>query len=154
MLTESIKREVREHLKKSRQARHACIDALQIVKDHYGWISDDCLRELSTLMGMTLEELDSVATFYNHLYRKPVGRHVILVCDSVSCWIMGYEGIRSYLVELLGIAMGQTTSDGRFTLLPIQCLGACDKAPAMMIDDQLYCDLDAEKIDRILKSYV
>jgi NADH-quinone oxidoreductase subunit E len=102
---------------------------------------------------MTPAELDAVATFYNLIFRKPVGKHVILVCDSVSCWIMGYERILQHLRDRLGIVLGETTADGVFTLLPIVCLGACDQAPAMMIDDELYGDLDAAKIDEILANY-
>jgi NADH-quinone oxidoreductase subunit E len=153
MLTESIKQEILTQAKQARTPRCVGIDALLIAKEHYGWISDECLKELAELLDMTAEELDGVATFYNHVYRKPVGKHVILVCDSVSCWIMGYEGVREYLSKRLSIDLGETTSDGRFTLLPIQCLGACDRAPAMMIDDELYCELNAEKIDEILRSY-
>jgi NADH-quinone oxidoreductase subunit E len=153
MLTESIKQEILIHAKQARAPRNAGIHALQIAKDHYGWISDECLQELAALLAMTPEELDSIATFYNHVYRQPIGKHVILVCDSVSCWIMGYEGVRGYLRQRLGIDLGQTTNDGRFTLLPIQCLGACHQAPAMMIGERLYCNLDAAKIDEILDTY-
>jgi NADH-quinone oxidoreductase subunit E len=102
---------------------------------------------------MTPDELDNVATFYNLIFRKPVGKHVILVCDSVSCWIMGYERVRQRLSERLGIGFGETTADERFTLLPIVCLGACDHAPAIMIDDDLCRDVDREKLDAILAQY-
>ena len=102
---------------------------------------------------MTPDELDGVATFYNLIFRKPVGKHVILVCDSVSCWIMGYEEVRSHLLNRLGIQFGQTTGDGRFTLLPVPCLGACDQAPAMMVNDKLYGNLDPAKIDEILEAH-
>jgi NADH-quinone oxidoreductase subunit E len=102
---------------------------------------------------MTPDELDSVATFYSLIYRQPVGRHVILICDSVTCWIMGYEDLLAHLTDCLGIGLGETTEDGRFTLLPVACLGACDHAPAMMIGDELYDDLDRLKIDRILERY-
>ena len=94
---------------------------------------------------MTPDELDGVATFYNLIFRKPVGRHVIMLCDSVSCWIMGYERLRAQPDDAAGHRLGETTADGRFTLLPIVCLGACDHAPAMMIDDDLHGDLDAER---------
>ena len=102
---------------------------------------------------MTDDELDSVATCYNLILRKPIGRHCILVCDSVSCWIMGSEQIQDHLTRRLGVEFGQTTADGRFTVLPSACLGACDQAPAMMVDDELYVNLDPEKIDGILEKY-
>ena len=133
--------------------RAAGIDALKIVQRNRGWISDDVLSQVADVLEMSATDLDAVATFYNFIFRRPVGRHVILVCNSVSCWIMGYDTIVSYLKDRLGIGFGETTGDGRFTLLPNVCLGACDRAPVMMIDDQLYVNLDAEKIDKILGSY-
>jgi len=133
--------------------RAAGIDALKIVQKHRGWISDEILNQVADVLDMSATDLDAVATFYNFIFRRPVGRHVILVCDSVSCWIMGYDTIADHLQHRLGIGFGETTNDGRFTLLPNVCLGACDRAPVMMIDDQLYGDLDAEKIDKILASY-
>jgi len=111
------------------------------------------VRAVAALLDMTPDELDSVATFYNLIFRQPVGRHVILVCDTVSCWVMGYEEIVAQLGERLGIAFGQTTADGRFTLLPIPCLGACDRAPAMMIDDDLHGPVLPEALDEILARY-
>ena len=105
------------------------------------------------MLGMSAAELDSLASFYCMVFRKPVGRHVILVCDSISCWVMGYDKILDRLASRLGIRMGETDAGGRFTLLPVACLGACDHAPAMMIDDDLHGDLTPEKIDGILERY-
>ena len=102
---------------------------------------------------MTMDELDGIATFYSFIFRKPVGRHMILVCDSVSCWVMGYEEILAHLKERLGIGFGETTGDGRFTLLPVSCIGSCHHAPALMVDGKLYGDLDIHKVDEILKTY-
>jgi len=102
---------------------------------------------------MTVAELDGLATFYSFIFRKPIGRHMILVCDSVSCWVMGYEDILSHLKERLGIDLGGTTADGRFTLLPVSCIGSCHHAPALMVDDQLYGDLDISRVDEILATY-
>jgi NADH-quinone oxidoreductase subunit E len=131
----------------------ACIEAMKIVQKHRGWVSDEGIRDVAEIMGMTPAELDSVATFYNLIFRRPLGSHVIMVCDSVSCWILGYEKLRQYLMKKLGIEMGGTTPDGKFTLLPICCLGTCDRAPAMMIGDDLHRDLTPEKIDAILERY-
>ena len=153
MLSEQEIQEIQSEFQHYEYKQAAAIDALKIVQRHRGWISDESLKDTARLLDMSPDELDSVATFYNLIFRRPVGKHVILVCDSVSCWIMGYDGIRDHLSARLGVALGQTTADGRFTLLPIVCLGACDHAPAMMIDDTLYQDLDPGKIDRILESY-
>jgi NADH-quinone oxidoreductase subunit E len=130
-----------------------CIDALKIVQRRRGWVSDESLRDIAAHLGMSPTDLDSVATFYNLIFRRPVGRHVIMVCDSVSCWIMGHERIKKHLNERLGIDFGGTTPDDRFTLLPIVCLGCCDHAPAMMVDGDLHSDLDPQKIDTQLETY-
>ena len=102
---------------------------------------------------MSTADLDGVATFYSMVFRRPVGQHVILVCDSISCWVMGYDPLLAALQERLGIGLGETTDDGRFTLLPIPCLGACDGAPAMMIDDDLHTGVDPDGLDDILARY-
>jgi len=153
MLTPEEIREI-EAEKAHYQDKHAvCIEALKIMQKHRRWISDGVLRDLSDLLGMTNDELDSVATFYNLIFRKSVGRHVILICDSVSCWITGYAHLREHLRSRLGVDPGGTTADQRFTLLPIVCLGACGSAPVMMIDGDLHENLDAAKIDQILERY-
>ena len=131
----------------------ASIEALRIVQRHRGWVSDEAIRDIAQVLGMSADELDGIATFYNMIYRRPVGRYVIHVCDSVSCWVMGYEGLKQALVRKLGIEYGQTTSDGRFTLLPICCLGTCDRAPAMFVGPDLYRDLKVEDLDGILARY-
>ncbi|MEW6530701.1 MAG: NADH-quinone oxidoreductase subunit NuoE [Thermodesulfobacteriota bacterium] len=153
VLTEEVRSEILAAISACEQKKSAALDVLLIAKRHYGWIPDEMLNELAAILEMSTSELDSTATFYNQIYRKPIGRHVILVCDSVSCWIMGYDLVREHLIARLGIDLGQTTADGRFTLLPIQCLGACDQAPAMMVDGELFDNLDATTIDEILQQY-
>jgi NADH-quinone oxidoreductase subunit E len=153
MLSQEEIREIKDQVRLYRQKREACLEALSIVQRNRGWVSDESLKELAVLLEMTPAELDSVATFYSLIFRRPVGRHVILICDSVTCWIMGYENLLDHLKSRLGVGLGGTTEDGRFTLLPITCLGACDHAPAMMIGDELYTDLTAEKLDEILARY-
>lgn len=133
--------------------RAACIEALKVVQKHNRWVSDQALEELAPILEMGKDEIDSVATFYNIIFRRPVGRHVIFICNSVSCWIMGYENILDVLQEKLGIQFSQTTPDDRFTLLPIPCLGTCDHAPALMIDKDLYRDLTVAQLDEILSKY-
>jgi NADH-quinone oxidoreductase subunit E len=129
------------------------IEALQIVQRHRGWVSDEALADIAAFLEMSREDLDGVATFYNLIFRAPVGRHVVFLCDSVSCWIMGADRVCEQLTQRLGVALGETTADGRFTALPIVCLGACDHAPVMMIGDDLHQDLDEQKLDAILEKY-
>jgi NADH-quinone oxidoreductase subunit E len=153
MLTEEEAKEIDAEVQKYHRKRAAGPEALKIVQKHRGWISNESLQEVARYLDMTADELDSVGTCYSLIFRQPVGRHVILLCDSVSCWVMGYEPILAHLGRRLGIGFGETTPDGRFTLLPSACLGACDKAPVMMVDEDLHTDLDAGKIDEILDQY-
>lgn len=153
MLTPEEKTEIEREAARYERKSAAGVEALMIVQKRTGWISDESLRAVADFLGMTCAELDGVATFYNHVFRKPVGRHVIFVCDSVSCWIMGFEAVMARLKETLGIELGETTADGRFTLLPHVCLGACHRAPALMIDEDLHENVTASNLDEILAAY-
>jgi len=153
MLTDRERNEIEEHLALYAHKRAGCIEAMMTVQRYRGWVSDEAVDDLAELLEMTAEELDGVATFHNLIFRQPVGRHVILICDSVSCWIMGYDNLLDHLHSRLGIDLKETTADGCFTLLPSVCLGACDRAPVMMIDGALFGDLTKERIDEILAGY-
>jgi NADH-quinone oxidoreductase subunit E len=146
-------KEINEELAHYPRKDAVCIDAMLVIQRHRGWVSDESLRDLAEVLGMSLADLDGVATFYNLIRRKQVGRHVALICDSVSCWIMGCERVRDQLCSKLGATLGSSTADGRFTLLPIVCLGACDHAPAMLIDGDLHVDLDEHRLDQVLEKY-
>ncbi|MEH6577813.1 MAG: NADH-quinone oxidoreductase subunit NuoE [Amphritea sp.] len=132
------------------QRRAAAIEGLKIVQKYRGWVSDGTIEALARFLDMPPCELDGVATFYNLIFRQPVGKHVIMLCDSVCCWIKGSDGLRQHLSQTLGIEPGQTTEDGLFTLLPIVCLGDCDRAPTLMIDDQQHGNLTTEKVDELI----
>ncbi len=153
MLTEEERQEIAAEFPHYAQKRAVCIDALKIVQRHRRWVCDEDLRDLARFLEMTPDELDSVATFYNLIFRRPVGQHVIFLCNSASCWVMGSEQVRERLAARLGIQPGETTPDGTFTLLPIACLGACDHAPTLMIDNDLVPDVDVEQIDKVLIKY-
>ena len=131
----------------------AAIEALQIVQKARGWISDESLNAIARLLGMSSAALDSIATFYNLIHRSPVGRHVIMVCDSVSCYVMGCQNVNAALQEHLQIKPGETTEDGKFTLIPIVCLGACDRAPVMLIDEDLVGNVRPDALESILSGY-
>ncbi len=128
------------------------IDALKIVQQYRGWVSDESLRALANYLEMSAEELEGIATFYNLIFRKPVGEKVILVCDSVSCWIKDSDKITRQIAEKLGIGLGETTPDGQYTLLPVTCLGACDCAPVLMVGEKLHKNLDGDKIDKLFSA--
>jgi NADH-quinone oxidoreductase subunit E len=153
MLNDEERREIDVEKRLHRDPQGAVCEALKIVQRRRGWVSDESVKDIATFVGVSPTQVERLATFYSLIFRRPVGRHVILICDSVSCWIMGYNPLREHLSARLGIVLGETTSDGRFTLLPVACLGACDLAPAMMVDTDLHGNLTAESMDRILDTY-
>lgn len=153
MLSDQEKQEIDEEIAIYPAKENACLEALQVVQKHRNWVSDDALKTVAEYLEMTPDELEGVATFYNLIFRKPVGRNVILMCESISCWVLDYERLMSHIKQKLNIDLGETTPDNRFTLLTIPCLGNCDHGPAMMVNDNLHQDLTEERIDEILEQY-
>lgn len=134
-------------------ARAAVIDALKIVQKRNGWVPDGAIPAIGEVLGIPAADVEGVATFYNLIFRQPVGRHVIKLCDSLSCFLTGHDEVLSAIKEQLGVEPGQTTADNRFTLLPICCLGACDRAPVLMIDDDTHFNLTPGNIAQVLEQY-
>ena len=130
----------------------AAIEALKIVQAEKRWVSDEDIKEVAALLEMSPAEVDSVATFYNLIYRKPVGKKVIHYCNSVSCWMLGAEENRRRMQEKLGIGLGETTVDGQYTLLPIVCLGACDRAPVLMVGEETHFNVDPDRLEEIIST--
>jgi NADH-quinone oxidoreductase subunit E len=128
----------------------ASIEALKIVQKYRRWVSDECLVAVAELLDISPSQLEAVATFYNLIYRRPVGKTVIHYCNSVSCWIMGAEQVEARLCERLQVEPGEMSANGEYTVLPIVCLGACDHAPVMLVGDQLRLDITDDVIDGIL----
>ncbi len=153
MLSAEEKHDIAHEFSGGPYRQSTSIEALKIVQRHRGWVSDEALKDVAEFLGVSPAELENVATFYNLIFRRPVGRHIILLCHSVSCWIMGGESIQQIVSRQLGIGFGETSQDGRFTLLPNPCLGICDHAPAMMVDHDLYHDLSIDKLDGIWERY-
>jgi NADH-quinone oxidoreductase subunit E len=138
--------------------RELAVDVMFALQQHYGYLSDAALEEGAQLLGLTPLELEEIATFYDFIYREPVGRFVIHVCDGVVCWMCHegweacpFESVRDYLCRKLAVQVGETTADGLFTILPVGCVGYCDHAPAMLINGVLYGPLTPEKIDQTLE---
>lgn len=127
------------------------VDVLRAIQAHHGWVPDAGVELTAEVLGVTPVEVEELATFYDKIYRQPVGKRVIHVCDSFCCWATGGEEVADHLRKQLGIDFGETTEDGQFTLLPTCCLGACGEAPAMMIGLKTYGPLTTEAIDRILQ---
>ena len=133
--------------------RELVVDALRAVQAHHGWVPDEGVALVAELLGVLPVEVEELATFYDKIFRLPVGKRVIHVCDSICCWANGGEELAAHLQRILGIGFGETTADGIFTLLPTCCLGACGEAPAMMVGLTTHGALTPEKVDAILASY-
>lgn len=134
-------------------ARAASIEALKIVQQARGWVPDGAIHAIAAELDIPASDVEGVATFYSQIFRQPVGRHIIRICDSMVCFINGHELLLAGLQEVLSLAPGQTSADGRFTLLPVCCLGNCEKGPVLMIDDDTYGGLDAIGLLKTLEAY-
>lgn len=151
MLTDVERHEIEDVLKHYPDRKAGAIDALLRLQRRRGWISDESVRDLAQFLDMTREDVDGIATFYNLIFRKPVGRHVLFLCDSISCWIMGYERLRERLHQRYGLELGQTMPDGRLTVLPIACLGHCERAPVVMVDREVFGNVTPDRIEQIVE---
>jgi len=134
--------------------RAASIEALKIVQKARGWVPDGAADAIGEILGIPASDVEGVATFYSQIFRQPVGRHIIRVCDSMTCYVGGHESVVAEMQKQLGIGLGETTNDSRFTLLPVCCLGNCDKAPALMIDDDTFGDVQPDGVAKLLEAYV
>lgn len=150
MFPEELKKSLARKISRVEHPREEAIDVMYEIQEHFGYMSDEAMGEAAELLGMTPVELEEIATFYDFIFREPVGKYVIQICDSAMCWLNGYESILDHLLSRLNIKMGETTADGLFTLLPVCCIGYCDRAPAMLINRKVYGNLTADKIDAIL----
>jgi NADH-quinone oxidoreductase subunit E len=145
--------EIEHELELYPDKRAVGLEALKIVQKHQGWVSDESLLAISKYLDIPPADLEGVATFFNLVYRHQVGENVMLFCNSVSCWIMGCDNLKAHIKNKLDIDFGETTPDGDFTLLPVPCLGDCDRAPVMMVGRDLHRNLTCEKIDEIILDY-
>lgn len=126
---------------------------LQQTQRRTGFLSDKAMAGLAEEIGATKSDVYGVATFYSFLSVKPQGRNIIRICRTLPCHIKNGQAIVDSLIKILGIKPGETTTDGKFTFVLTNCIGACDKAPAMLINDDVHGDLTPEKIAGILKAY-
>jgi NADH-quinone oxidoreductase subunit E len=150
MIPEVLRKELEGRIREADHARECAVDVMYALQKHYGYLSDEAVQEVASLLGMTPLEVDELATFYDFIYREPVGKFVIHLCDGVVCWMFGEESLMSYLCRKLGVKVGERSADGLFTVLPTACIGYCDYAPAMLVNGIPYGPLTPEKIDEIL----
>lgn len=151
MLSTELKEKIKQLKTRYPRPKSALLPALHLAqRAHDGWLSDDLMIEVAEEMGLPPAEVRSVASFYTMFNRRPVGKHLVQVCTNISCSLLGAEHIVEHLKRVLGIEVGQTTEDGLFTLLEVECLGSCGTAPMMQIDDSYYENLTVGRVDEIL----
>ena len=153
VLSETERSAIEHEMHHYEDPRAASIEALNIVQKARGWVPDGACDAISEVLGIPASDIEGVATFYSQIFRVPVGRHIIRVCDSMTCYIGGHESVLDSIRNEIGIAPGQTTADNRFTLIPVCCLGNCDKAPALMIDDDTFGDVQPGGVAALLEAY-
>jgi NADH-quinone oxidoreductase subunit E len=152
-LSEAELAEIRHELGHYEDPRAATIEALKAVQKHRGWVPDAAVGAIASVLGIAAADVEGVATFYNMIFRRPVGRHVIKVCDSISCFLTGYDALKDAITGHTGLTWGETSEDGRFTLLPVCCLGNCDKGPSLMIDEDTYGPVGPAEVPGLLERY-
>jgi NADH-quinone oxidoreductase E subunit len=144
------KEKIKEIAARYPDAQAATLPALWVAQGEAGWINPAVCNAVAELLGVTPAHVLGVATFYTMFKKEPGGRHLIQVCSTLSCSLMGAESVVDYLERKLGIRCGETTPDGRFTLMKVECLASCGSAPVMQINDDYYESLTEAKIDEIL----
>lgn len=130
--------------------RSALIPALHLAQTEQGYLPLETQGEVAALFGLTLNEVNSVVTFYDMFFEEPVGKHLIHVCKNVSCMLRGSDELLSQVCQKLKVKPGEVTADGEFTVIPSECLAACDRAPMMLVDDQVVGPVQEQDLDRIL----
>jgi len=151
MIPDQLKQALEERVAAAVTKREAAVGVMKELQGHYGWLTDEAVSEAAALLDLSPLQVEELATFYEMIYRRPVGKRVVHVCDSISCWAMGGESLLQQLADHLGIAAGETTGEGMFTLLPCCCLGNCGESPTMMVGDNIYGRLTLEKALDILR---
>lgn len=130
--------------------RSAMLMVLHLAQREFGYLSPAVEELVAEIMEQPVTEIHGVVTFYTMYNTKPVGKYHLQLCRNISCWIKKAPGLLEHLKSRLGVEVGQTSSDGKFTLTEVECLAHCENAPAMQINDDIICDLTKEKVDRLI----
>lgn len=132
------------------QKRSALIPALHVAQAEVGYLPHAVQEEVASLFGLDTTEVHALVTFYDMFYEEPVGKHIIHLCKNASCMLRGCDAVLQGLCRKLGIKPGETTKDGQFTVIASECLGACDKAPMMLVDEKVVGPVTEHDIDSVL----
>ncbi len=147
---EGMESEITEILKRYPESDAALLPILWLSQERWGWLSAGVMRAVGQRLDLSPVFVESVASFYTMYQRRPPGKYLLQVCTTLSCQLCGTSGLVEHLKEKLGIDFGETTPDGRFTLVDVQCLGACGEAPVVQINNDYYTNLTPDSLDEIL----
>jgi NADH-quinone oxidoreductase E subunit len=150
MVSEEVKAQMREIVARYPSPRSGMLPCLHLVQETEGYVTPEGIQAVAEAVGAKVDEVESVVTFYSMYRRAPAGKHVIKVCTSISCYLGGCDELLAHLENRLGIARGQTTPDGQFTLQGVECLAACGMAPALQVNDQFVEYVTPAKADALL----
>lgn len=150
MLSEKTRKSILELQKLYPEKRSALIPALHLAQKEAGYLPRETQDEVANLFDIDPNEVHAIVTFYDMFYEEPVGKHLIHVCKNVSCMLRGSDGLLQKLCHKLQVSPGDTTTDGEFTVIPSECLAACDRAPMMLVDDKVVGPVQENDLDRIL----
>ena len=128
----------------------ALLPVLWVAQDTWGWISKEAAEEVARILDLPPSHVDGVLTFYTMYNLRPVGQHLIQICTSISCHLAGAGSLVEHCKKRLGIGLEETTKDGRFTLVEVECIAGCDKAPSLMVNDAYHEPMDTTKLDDLL----
>jgi len=152
MLTEEEQTHLQDHIASYPEARAGAVYTLQFLQKKVGYLSDEAVGEASRLTGLSITQLDELITFYTLLFRRPVGKHIIRICDSIACHLAGADKMAAEAERLLGVPMGTNSPDGSVTVMPSICLGLCERAPAALVDDDAAGPLNAAELKSLIDS--
>jgi NADH-quinone oxidoreductase subunit E len=138
-------------LKRYPTKQAALLPVLWVAQETWGWISKEASEEVARILELPPSHVDGVLTFYTMYNLRPTGKHLLQVCTSISCHLVGAGALLEHCKKRLGIDLDQTTNDGKFTLVEVECIAGCDKAPSMMVNDKYYEPMDAGKLDALLE---
>ncbi|HTR03227.1 MAG TPA: NADH-quinone oxidoreductase subunit NuoE [Thermoanaerobaculia bacterium] len=138
-------------LKRYPTKQAALLPVLWLAQETWGWISKEASEEVARVLELPPSHVDGVLTFYTMFNLRPVGRNLLQFCTSISCHLLGAEDLVAHCRQKLGVDVEETTKDGKFTLVEVECIAGCDKAPSMMVNDKYYEPMDAGKLDALLE---
>lgn len=150
MISADARRKIESLKSEYETNQSALIPALHVAQADQGWVSEETQREIAQILGLTEQSVRAVVSFYTMFHQRPVGRHLLQVCRNLSCCLLGGMKLQKQIEERLGITEGETTKDGRFTLITVECLGSCGTAPVVMVNDRYHENVTPQEMDRLL----